>query len=168
MTSSHGYTPRYSVGSLAPGDTTRGRGVYCGAAVEHARDEVSAPSKGGRVTAAPRPTSDALIGVLLLLPFIAANAIVANRIEPFFSLIRPRAHTSAREYVMLAVLLLLILAGAIVAARPLFQREADGRRRFFAVNAVVAVLLAATFLVLTAALAADVIRCDVMRIPNCD
>ncbi len=63
------------------------------------------------------------------------NAIVANRIEPYFSLIRPGPHTSPREYVLLFVVVCLIPVGAFVAARPLLRKEADGTRRFYAMNA---------------------------------
>ena len=62
------------------------------------------------------PTNAALAGVALLLPFLAANAIVGNRIEPFFSLIRPGQHTSPQEYAVLFAVLFLIAVGAFVAA----------------------------------------------------
>lgn len=48
-----------------------------------------------------KPTRAALSGVLLVLPFVSMNTIVANRLEPFFSLIRPGIHTSLFEYVLL-------------------------------------------------------------------
>jgi hypothetical protein len=48
----------------------------------------------------------AVIGGLSALPFFTANAIVAQRIEPFFSVIRPGPHTSTFELVLLAVVLL--------------------------------------------------------------
>lgn len=95
------------------------------------------------------------------------NAIVANRIEPYFSLIRPGPHTSAREYVLLFVVMFLILVGAFVAARPLL-RKADGTRRFYAVNAVFAAFLCLAFVVLSGALGTEIYRCDVLKIPNCD
>jgi uncharacterized membrane protein YidH (DUF202 family) len=115
-----------------------------------------------------RPALAAVTGSLCFLPFIAANAIVGNRIEPFFSIIRPGAHTSPREYVLLFVVLLLILVGAAVAARPMLRREVDGHRRFYPVNAVVAVLLCVVFVSLSVGLGSDIYRCDVLGIPNCD
>ena len=43
------------------------------------------------------PRSAALVGLLFLAPFVLLNVIVGNRIEPFFSLIRPGLHTSPFE-----------------------------------------------------------------------
>ncbi len=120
------------------------------------------------MTTTTRPAFAAVTGGLLLLPFLVANAIVGNRIEPFFSLIRPGLHTSPREYVLLFIVLLLILVGAVVAARPMLQRGDDGRRRFYPVNAALAALLALVFVVLAVALGTDIYRCDVLGIPNCD
>ena len=40
------------------------------------------------------PKSAALIDLLFIVPMIVLNQIVGNRIEPFFSLIRPGIHTS--------------------------------------------------------------------------
>ncbi len=115
-----------------------------------------------------RPAFAAVTGSLFLLPFLAANAIVGNRIEPFFSLVRPGLHTSPREYVLLGVVLLLILVGAAVAARPMLGRDDDGNRRFYPVNAALAALLCLAFVVLSLGLGSDIYRCDVLGIPNCD
>ncbi|MBN8730969.1 MAG: hypothetical protein J0L64_10530 [Acidobacteria bacterium] len=114
------------------------------------------------------PTAAAVRGSLLLLPFVIANAIVANRIEPFFSLIRPGPHTSSREYALLAVVLLLIPLGAFVAALPLFARDATGARRFHPFNAVLAGCLLAVFFALAAGLGADIYRCDILGLTSCD
>jgi hypothetical protein len=114
------------------------------------------------------PAVAAAVGALFAGPFLAANAIIGNRIEPFFSLIRPGIHTSAREYVLLAVVLVLIPIGAFVAARPMLQRGPDGRRRFYLLNAVLATLLSAAFVTLVAGLGSEIYRCDVLRVPNCD
>ena len=102
------------------------------------------------------------------MPLIAANAIVGSRIEPFFSIIRPGLHTGPREYVLLGVVLLLILVGAIVAARPMLRRSANGERRFYPINAAVAALLCLAFLTLALGLGSEIYRCDVLGIPNCD
>lgn len=114
------------------------------------------------------PLRAAARGALLLLPFACMNAIVANHVEPFFSLIRPGAHTSAREYVLLAAVLLLILAGAYLAARPLLRKDSAGRRRFYPLNALLALFLLLTFAAITAGLGADIYHCDVQGLPNCD
>ena len=115
-----------------------------------------------------RPGLTALAGLLLAIPFLAANAVVGNRIEPFFSLIRPGVHTSGREYVLLAVTLALIAAGAVIAARPIFRRSPDGRRHFHPLNAVISAALGIFFMALVVGLGSDIYRCDVLQIPNCD
>jgi hypothetical protein len=120
------------------------------------------------MTISTRPALAAVTGSLFILPFVAANAMVGGRIEPFFSIIRPGPHTGAREYLLLLILVLLILIGAVVAARPMLSRGNDGRRRFYPVNAVVAALLGLGFIALSVGLGLDVYRCDVLGIPNCD
>lgn len=119
-------------------------------------------------TITTNPKLAAVSGLLLALPFLAANAIVANRIEPFFSLIRPGIHTSGREYVLLVTVLFLIAAGAFVAARPMLRKGADGTRRFHVANAIVAALLSIFFILVSVGLGTDIYRCDVLGIPNCD
>ncbi len=119
-------------------------------------------------TTSTNPKLAALGGVLLALPFLAANAIVGNRIEPFFSLIRPAVHTSGREYVLLVSVLLLIAVGALVSARPMLRKAADGTRRLYLANAIVAALLFIFFIFVSVGLGSDIYRCDVLGIPNCD
>jgi len=110
----------------------------------------------------------ALIGGLLMAPFVAANAIVGNRIEPFFSAIRPGLHTGTFEYVLLGLVLGCLPVGAFIAARPMLERGADGRRRLYLLNTVVAAFMLVMFVMLAAGLGADIYRCDVLQIPNCD
>jgi hypothetical protein len=114
------------------------------------------------------PLAAALTGGLLMLPFAAANAIVGRRIEPFFSFIRSGPHSGAFEYLLLFVLLGCLPVGAAIAARPLFERGAGGKRRFYLLNALVAALMLAAFAALAVGLGAEIYRCDVLMIPNCD
>jgi hypothetical protein len=115
-----------------------------------------------------RPRVAAVLGALCLLPFVAANAVVGNRIEPFFSLIRPGVRTSPREYVLLAVLLVLIAIGACIAARPMVAPGPFARPRVRLLNVAVAGLLSIVFLTLTTTLGMEIYRCDVLGVPNCD
>jgi hypothetical protein len=117
--------------------------------------------------ASMKPGARALIGGLFIVPFAAANAIVGNRIEPFFSFIRPGPHTSAFEYVLLAVVLACLPVGAFIAAQPMLKTGADGRRVHLA-NAAVALVMLALFVILSVGLGSDIYRCDVLQIPNCD
>lgn len=120
------------------------------------------------MTSTTRPAFAAVTGSLFLLPLVAVNTIVGNRIEPFFSFIRPGIHTSPREYGLLFIVLVLIPVGAVVAARPMLRRGADGRRPFYSLNAALAALLCLAFVALSVALGTDIYRCDVLGVPNCD
>ena len=110
----------------------------------------------------------ALISVLFLLPLLGLNAIVANRIQPFFSIIRPAGGTSPAEYVLLAFALLVLPIGAGVALWPAFVRPAHKTRGVPLVNGVIAAVLIAVFVAVAAGWASDIYRCDILRVPNCD
>jgi len=117
---------------------------------------------------AARPRAAALTGLLSVLPLVTLNAIVAKRVEPFFSLIRPGAHTSLAEYVLLPTVLLLLPLGAFCALRPVLQRATGGKRSYFFVNGAIAALLLAIFTALSIALGSEIYACEILRIPNCD
>ena len=121
-----------------------------------------------RASLSMKPTPAAVTGAFMALPFLAANAIVGNHIEPFFSLIRPGAHTSGREYVLLFVVVFLLPVGAFIAARPMFRNTMTGTRRLYVLNAVIAAVLLIVFVFLSVGLGSEIYRCDVLQIPNCD
>jgi len=112
--------------------------------------------------------SAALLGFLFILPFASLNVVVSNRIEPFFSIIRPGIHTSPVENGLLFIVLFLLPVGASIAVRPMFQKGADRRRKFFAVNGLIAAFLLIGFVLLSIGLGSEIYRCDVLLIPNCD
>ena len=114
-----------------------------------------------------RPWLAAVVALLFVVPFFVANLIVVYRVEPFFSLLRPGPHTGPFEYLVLAIVLLLVLAGAIVALAPL-RRGTDGKRRFPPLNIAIAVLLIAGFTVIAVTLGQEIYACDIAGIPNCD
>jgi hypothetical protein len=114
-----------------------------------------------------RPWLAALIALLFVVPFFLTNLVVVYRIEPFLSFLRPGPHTGPFEYLVLAILLLLVLIGALVALSPL-RRGADGRRRFPPLNIAIAALLIAGFVLITVNLGQEIYACDIARIPNCD
>lgn len=113
------------------------------------------------------PNVAALTGALYALPLLAANAIVAQRIEPFFSVIRPGPHTSSFELVVLAVVLVCLPVGAYVAARPLLDPRARSVSTWL-VNGTIGALLLVAFVAISVGLGSDIYRCDVLGIPNCD
>lgn len=114
------------------------------------------------------PRAAVVTGALMLVPLAMANAIVADRVEPFFSLVRPGPHPSAFEYVLLVVVLTMLPVGAFIAARPMVEGWLDGTRRVYALNVVVATFLLVIFFAVSAALGDEIYRCDVLRVPNCD
>ncbi|HET9588805.1 MAG TPA: hypothetical protein VFO91_08455 [Anaerolineales bacterium] len=114
------------------------------------------------------PKLAALVGLFFIVPFALLNAIVGNRIEPFFSLIRPAIHTGPHEYLVLFIVLLLIPVGSYIALQPILHRGAEGRRRFYPVSVLLAAVLLMVFVTLSAALGSEIYRCDVLQIPNCD
>ncbi len=114
------------------------------------------------------PKSAAVVGFLFALPFLILNTIVGSRIEPFYSLMRPDTHTGPLEYVLLAVVLLLIPVGGFIVARPMLQKGANGERKFYLLNVILAAILITGGVVLFVGLGSDIYRCDVLHIPNCD
>ena len=114
-----------------------------------------------------RPWLAALVALLFVVPFLLVNLVVVYRVEPFFSLLRPGPNTGPYEYLVLAILLLLVLVGALIALSPL-RRGADGRRRFPPLNIAIAALLIAGFVLITVNLGQEIYACDIARIPNCD
>lgn len=117
---------------------------------------------------ATNPKSAALIGSLFIVPLIALNQIVGDKIEPFFSLIRPGIHTSPLEYVLLPVVLLLLPVGAFIAVRPIFRKETGGNRKLYLVNCIPAALLLLVFVLISVAWGSEIYRCEILQIPNCD
>lgn len=114
------------------------------------------------------PYSAACRGFLFSLPFIILNTIIANRIEPFFTFIRPGEHTSVFEYVLLLTVLLFLPIGAFVAIRPMLYKGPGGKRHFYLLNSIIAALLLFAFISLSVAFGSDIYRCDVAQLPNCD
>ena len=117
---------------------------------------------------ATHPRSAAFIGLLFLTPFLFLNAVVGSRIEPFFSMIRPGAHTSTFEYILLFSVLLLIPIGSLIAIRPMLQKGSKGKRKFYWANAILAAVLFAFFILLFTTLGTEIYRCNILLIPNCD
>jgi hypothetical protein len=94
--------------------------------------------------------------------------VIANRIEPFFSLIRPGLHTSILEYLLLLVTLACLPIGAIISMGPMFTKDAHGKRQIYVINAFLAIIMLGGFGLLLTTLGTEIYRCDVLRIPNCD
>lgn len=105
-----------------------------------------------------------LYGILCAVPFFVVNAIVATRPEPFYSELA-RLGIIPDNLLFLLALLALGLAGASIAARPIFQ---DKMRSAYIVNGVVALMLVVFFLIVGSALFGELYRCEIQLIENCD
>ncbi len=119
-------------------------------------------------TITTNPKSAALISLLSVVPLVALNKIVGDRIEPFFSFIRPGIHTSPIEYVLLPIVLFLLPVGAFIAIRPMLRKGADVKRKLYPVNCILATLLLILFVLISVALGSEIYRCDILQTPNCD
>jgi len=110
----------------------------------------------------------AAAGLAFGAPFLLLNTVVALRLEPYFTMLRPGPHTGPVEIPLLVVVLLLMPVGAFVALRPLRSADVDGRRSVPIVNVLVALVLVGGFLVIGGALGEEIVRCDVLGVPRCD
>lgn len=110
----------------------------------------------------------AISGSLFVLPFLVVNFIIAQRIEPFFSLIRPGYRTSFLEYMLLGLVIMFLPVGAYVSGRALFTPDEIGIQRFYILNALVSGVLLILFGILVYTLGTEIYRCDIKLVPNCD
>jgi hypothetical protein len=101
-------------------------------------------------------TRHALGGLGLALPFIIANTVL--NLDPGWSAV-VRPHSGWLVWPLLA----LMFGGAVVAAWPVWQL-----RHWHWTNAIIAGVLAAISLALFGVIAEELVRCDVMLLPNCD
>ncbi len=118
------------------------------------------------------PKSAALIGFLLTLPFMLLNTIANNEIEPFFTFFKINTAGGFWDHpighIAVIVALLLLPFGAVISIRPMFQKGADGKRKFHLMNILLAVIMLALFVLISGALISEIYRCNVLQIPNCD
>ena len=119
------------------------------------------------------PRLGAIWGLAMAVPIGLLLLVVALQIEPLGALLRSvltddgvQPNALGRVY-MLGGLLLLPVA-LVVSAWPMVRRGADGRRHVYAANLAVVGVVAILVVLTWGALAEEVVRCDVMGIPNCD
>ena len=110
----------------------------------------------------------ALVALAFAVPFLLLNAVVANRLEPLFSALRPGPGAGPFEYPLLFGVLGLGLVGAVVALRTVVQKASDGSRRYPILNIVVAVVMLVGFTFVTVGLGDEIYRCDILNQPFCD
>ncbi|MFZ2887044.1 MAG: hypothetical protein WA021_04465, partial [Minisyncoccia bacterium] len=90
------------------------------------------------------PNRAALIGLLLVLPFIILNFIVALRIEPVYSFLGSIGLLSSSPWLPTLLLLLFPIA-FFITIRPMLTKCDAGYYRFYPLNIILgALILAAT------------------------
>ena len=118
------------------------------------------------------PKSAALVAFLFTLPFMVLNTIAGKQIEPFFTIFEVNTGGGFWDHpvghISLIVALLLLPIGAIIAMRPIFQKGADGKRKFHLLNILLAAVMLFLFILISGALLSEIYRCNVLQIPNCD
>ena len=110
------------------------------------------------------PNLAALVGLLSFVPFFVLNAIITNRIEPIYSLIKPEGGMNLLEYIVLSIVLLFMPVGAYITLRPMIGKK----RKVYPTNIIVIVLLLLIFSLLVFVLGSEIYVCDILRQPNCD
>ena len=119
------------------------------------------------------PKSAALIGFILLLPLFILNVMAGLDIEAFdiffrsiFSIDMYRINPLGSFVITVAILLLPV--GLIFTLWPMLRKGADGKRRLYIVNLILAAFIFVFLVIFVGGMTSEVYRCDVLRIPNCD
>lgn len=142
--------------------------------IESTREHVLLLTQGGTMKniVISNPKSAALIAFLFTLPFMVLNTIAGNQIEPFFTIFKVNTGGGFWDHpvghISLIVALLLFPIGAVISIRPMFQKGADGKRKFHLMNVLLAVIMVFLFVLISGALISEIYRCNVLQIPNCD
>jgi hypothetical protein len=118
-------------------------------------------------TVLSHPNRAALLGFLLLVPFIIVNFTVALRLEPLYSTLGSIGFLASP---WLPVLLLALFPLALfVTIRPMLRKDNTcGYHRFYPLNIALGALILAAVIFFGNSLGQDLIACDILRIPNCD
>ncbi|MGH7598481.1 MAG: hypothetical protein ACREOI_19160 [bacterium] len=106
-----------------------------------------------------KPKSAALLAFLLFLPAMLLNTIAANEIEPFFTFFKVGTSggfwANPIGYLAIIVCLLLLPVGGVIAIRPMIQKGADGTRRLYLINGILAAIMLVFFILVSGVLIAD-------------
>jgi hypothetical protein len=108
------------------------------------------------------PWRTILAAALIVAPFFALNAIIADRIEPFYSWL------DAVPAIRNSPLLPLGLVALLPVAAFLLLAPASGARRVGVAGAFSAAFLLAAFAALSVGFGEEIMRCDVEQTANCD
>lgn len=109
----------------------------------------------------------ALTAFLLVLPFILLNFVVGLRLEPVYSLMGNIGLLGPTPWFP-TLLVALFPVAAFIAMRPMLHAGPDGKRKFYFLNALIAALAVGVAVFLWWSLGEDIVKCNVLKIPNCD
>lgn len=117
-------------------------------------------------------TKSALFAFLLALPMLVLIPSVAFDFDPVEAFLKSFLTDNGETlnllgYTLMFLGLFALPVGLIVALRPFFMKE-NGVRNMYVVNILVAVLILALMVPTWGALATEIYRCDILRVPNCD
>ena len=124
-------------------------------------------------TIATNPKLAALTGLILILPIGILLPTIFLEIESIEIVLKSvltsdgnQPNTFGFAYMLLGMLALPVALSISVWST--LRKTGDGKRHVYAVNLVVAGIAAALMVPTWGALAEEIYRCDVLRIPNCD
>ncbi|HEY8168837.1 MAG TPA: hypothetical protein VIF84_08980 [Candidatus Limnocylindrales bacterium] len=119
-----------------------------------------------------RPRTAAIVGLVMAVPIGLLFLAVIVGLQPLGDALRAvlttdgsQPNTLGRVYMLVGLLLLPVALG--VTTWPMI-RPIDDRRRLYVANIAVAAVIGLLIWVTWGELAVEVVRCDVMGIPNCD
>jgi len=119
------------------------------------------------------PRSAALTGFVLALPLGLLYTIAVLEIEPLNSLLKPlftsgNVQTKVSGLVMILTGMLLLPVALAISLRPVFHRGADGKRKLYPINLILAAAIVVLITFSWGGFVKDVVNCEILRIPNCD
>jgi hypothetical protein len=121
----------------------------------------------------PRHLRFALIAILLVLPAFILTVSISYHIEAVEVFVKSFLTSDGAQpnlfgKMFMAGVLASMPVTLLVSLWPMFEKGPGGKRRFFAVNAVVAALILLLMYPTFGGLIKDFWNCDVLKIPNCD
>lgn len=110
----------------------------------------------------------ALHGIALLLPFFITGFIVSLRLDPVYSWMDSLGLLTASPWLP-TLLFLLLPVSVFVTIRPMLRRDNTcGKHPIYILNILLGALILGFTIFVGQGLAEDFIKCDILKIPNCD
>jgi hypothetical protein len=119
-----------------------------------------------------KPNRSALIAFLLTLPIGILLSAILFKISAFETFLKSFLTNDGSTpnifgFIYMIGGLLALPAGLVITLLPMLKPK-KGKRRFYILNAAVAILIVILMIPTWGELAGEIYRCDVLHIPNCD